>query len=208
MIWDGKNRLVLWSGGCDSTLVLLWALQAKNAHVRTISLTHPQLGANAEQAAARKKLKKKLEKKYGKFGSLEFSLGDGVINQYGMVQPVMWITNAAMTLLEHEDLMVGYIKGDDVWHYQSEIFTIFQICQKLTKKKGEILFPLEWVDKGEVIRYLHEEGLLKDTFWCERPKSIGILCGECGSCEIHSMYKKRVKLTKIGADKASTGGER
>lgn len=200
MIWDGKNRLVLWSGGCDSTLTLLWALQAKNAQVRTISLIHPQLGANVEQTAAREKLKKKLEKKYGKFESLEFSLGDGHINQYGMVQPVMWITNAAMTLSKHEDLLVGYIQGDDVWHYRSEILTMFRTCQKLTGKKGEILFPLEWLDKGEVIRYLHEERLLKDTFWCEHPKRIGRSCGKCSSCKIHNMYKNQVDLTKIGAD--------
>ena len=122
--------------------------------------------------------------------------GDGHVNQYGMVQPVMWITNAAMTLLEDEDLLVGYIQGDQVWHYRTEVLTIFQTCQKLTGKRGEILFPLEWVDKGEVIRYLHEEGLLKDTFWCERPKSIGRSCGECSSCKIHNMYRKQVKPTK------------
>ena len=198
MIWDGKNRLVLWSGGCDSTLDLVWALKAKNAHVRTISFTHPQLGANLEQTVARSKLKKKLEKKYGAFESLEFSLGDGLINQYGLAQPVMWTTNAAMALLKDEDLLVGYIRGDDVWHYRSELLSIFQICQKLTGKEGEILFPLEWVDKGEVIGYLHEEGLLKDTFWCEKPENIGRSCGECSSCKIHNLHKKQVKLTKSG----------
>ena len=208
MIWDGKKRLILWSGGCDSTLVLLWALQAKNAQIRTISFTHPQLGANLEQTAARAKLKKKLEKKYGTFKSLEFSLGDGHVNQYGMVQPVMWITNAAMTLFKDEDLLVGYIRGDDIWHHRSEVLSIFNTCKKLSGKEGELLFPLEWLDKNKVIGYLYEEGLLKDTFWCEHPKSIGQSCGECSSCKIHSMYRKQVKLTKSGADKVSTGGER
>ena len=94
-MWNTKYRMVLWSGGCDSTLALKWALQADDSRVRTISFTHKQLGANAEQIKARLKIKKKLEIEHGKFDSLEFTLGDGHVNQYGLVQPIIWIVQAA-----------------------------------------------------------------------------------------------------------------
>ena len=188
-MWYGGKRLVVWSGGCDSTAALIWALRAKNAQIRTISFTHFQLGANSEQKKARAKIKKKLQKKYGTFESLECSLGDVTIHTEGLIQPLMWVTSACMALLADEDLMVGWVKSDDVWHYKTEMHTLFQTCQTLLEKKGKLLCPCEWYDKFVILEALEEEKLLTDVFWCEQPTKGGRKCGgKCASCKTHDMY--------------------
>lgn len=189
-MWEGEKRLVVWSGGCDSTAALIWALRAKNAQVRTISFTHFQVGAMPEQKRARAKIKKKLQKKYGNFPTLEYSLGD-VISEAGegLIQPLMWISSSCMALHDDEDLMVGWVKSDDLWHYKAEVFTLFETCQKLLGKKGKLLCPCEWYDKSIIFEALEEENVLTDVFWCEQPTKGGRKCGgKCASCKTHNMY--------------------
>lgn len=190
-MWEGEKRLVVWSGGCDSTAALIWALRAKNAQVRTISFDHFQLGAMPEQKRARAKIKKKLQKKYGHFSALEYSLGDVVFEQgEGLIQPLMWITSSCMALQNDEDLMVGWVKSDDLWHYKEEVFTLFQTCQKLLGKKGKLLCPCEWYDKSIIFEALKEDGVLTDVFWCEKPTNGRVCYGrKCPSCKTHNMYK-------------------
>lgn len=187
-MWSGEKRLVVWSGGCDSTAALIWALRAKNAQIRTISFSHHQLGAMPEQKRARAKIKKKLQKKYGTFESLECSLGDVIILTEGLIQPLMWITSSCMALSADEDLMVGWVKADDVWHYKTEIHMLFQTLQGLLEKKGKLLCPCEWYDKSIIFEVLKEEKLLTDVFWCESPTSKGQPCQKCPSCKTHNMY--------------------
>lgn len=42
-------KVVVWSGGADSTLVLLDALMADEEGVRALSLEHPQLGRASQR---------------------------------------------------------------------------------------------------------------------------------------------------------------
>lgn len=92
------GTLLLWSGGCDSTLILADALAARHDRlaqacqkcgpqqkdgvggddaVRTISINHPDVPAQAEQAKARTAIRRALTRKYGTWPHTEVTITHG-----------------------------------------------------------------------------------------------------------------------------------
>ena len=211
--------LVLWSGGCDSTLMLhdLAKNSTEYYPIRTISVIHPQIFAMKEQRAARKKVLKWM-KKHGHHifhqeveikHSGEKVLCDGSAGAYagdGISQYAIWMLSAVNYLLAEEDLYLGYIQGDDIWGYRYQIEESFRLLLQIMGKKGEIKFPLDRKSKPEIIESLKSRGLYSLTWHCETPNRKGQRCGTCHPCIKHDVSifeaqikKTRSKPTEIGA---------
>lgn len=185
-----KQALVCWSGGRDSTLLLHNLLSEEDTIVRAISIIHEQVD-DERQKEARTKIKEKLVNKFREFTSFEvtISFDEGSPGAYvdnGLIQPVLWIPTASTFLKNEEDLYVGYIRGDDVWHARYQITEIFKNIQYIMGKSGDIKFPLEPMNKADVILELSRTGLLHDTWFCQENGPIP--CGKCSSCETDAMH--------------------
>lgn len=202
--------LLLWSGGCDSTLLLYDLLTAKYSHddkkvgryvelkasekIRTVSVYHPQQAGYAENHQARQRLLPILRKKFD-FIHGEISVSQDNIeldSNGGMAQPMMWLLQAVQCLGTNEDLYAGYVRGDDIWHYRASLIYAFQYVQEFTHRTGKLILPLEWISKGEVLHRLQELRLLKHTWHCEIPKD-GKRCKKCPSCTTHDTALWRLK---------------
>lgn len=184
--------LVLWSGGCDSTLVLLNLLKEHRAEnkgwVTTVSFNHDNIAASKESRAARRSLQAWFKKErylhlhsevtISHSGYREVEKGDG------LSQPAIWLTHALNYLKVEEDLYAGYIQSDDFWHR----FDGFEMATKglfqMIGKKGKVYFPLQWFSKAEVIKDLEKAKILNLCWYCESPKS-GKPCGNCPPCRTH-----------------------
>lgn len=210
--------LVCWSGGHDSTLALLQlARKACWANpVKALAIVHPQIPAEAENRKARKAILAwmKAQGYFVVYQEVRIKHQKGYewndartahdkrtftcTSNGGAMQPQMWIATAALYLEEDEDLYMGYIRGDDVWHYREWVCDLFYNLKTLMYKKGTLQFPLEWTAKYEVIGQLKECGLLDLCWTCEAPAD-GKACGRCTPCT--SLWTAKQMYKKVAAEK-------
>lgn len=197
-----RLSLVCWSGGHDSTLALLQlARKACWANpVKALAITHSQVLGAEENRNARKAILNWM-KANGYFVIYQevqikhtkgYEWNDTRVphakrtftceNSGGIMQPQLWIATASLYLDESEDLHMGYIRGDDVWHYREWMCDLFYNLKTLMHKKGDLQFPLEWMEKYEVIDQLKACGLLDLCWTCEAPDK-GKPCGKCAPCK-------------------------
>ena len=182
--------LVLWSGGCDSTLVLYdLAREASYAKpVRALSIEHHGISAGQEQRRAQTRILARMKRDglpvehatvmVTRSGSFMFA------TQAGLSHPPIWFPTATLFLEEKEDLYAGYIREDDVWHYRSQLYNLFGALQTFQHREGNLILPLEWVSKSQVLGRLKKAKLLDLVWWCEEPKA-GKPCGSCIECKRH-----------------------
>lgn len=204
--------LVLWSGGCDSTLALYQLLKKhsedQTGWVHTISLMHSNVPAPHENRQARNRLLAKFKAQRLPICHTEIMTTYKGYRQAekgdGLIQPLIWLTTAISYLKENEDLYTGYIATDQVWHYKPQLLTACDSLLSIAGKTGKIKHPLEWYTKEEVIKELAEANLLDSCWSCEFPKKIkrkSIPCGDCVPCKTHQKgmwaYEKWLKPKKL-----------
>ena len=189
--------LVLWSGGCDSTLVLWDLLQKQSRNdppIRTLSIDHFAVWAGKEQAAAREKIMGVLRKQGYRVENelVTIQCGDRTglpskgpsgsgTSGFRIPQAALWIGQAVEHLEPEENLYVGYIRGDDMWHHVQEWRWAFQYMAYLVGRTGNLFAPLEWSTKANVIERLRGAGLFPYCWTCSDPKD-GKECGRCKEC--------------------------
>ena len=121
-----------------------------------------------------------------------------------MGQPPIWQFNAVTYLGEKENLYLGYIKPDCVWHHRTELFGLFKNICDITGRTGKLEIPLEWFSKDDVIRELTTVGLEDLVWWCEKPDGETDFkpCGKCPPCKTveaaRVVLKKEKKTGEIG----------
>ncbi len=186
--------LVLWSGGCDSTLVLHNLLKGESppdgCGVKALSVIHPQVNAHKQQKAARKVLAAKLEARGLRFqrGTLRYKQDGDLFSVPGnsLNQPQLWLLAAASFLEEKEDLYAGWIRGDDAWQHAHQVRAAFDAIQAVSGKTGKLLTPLDGMRKSEVLRELRLLKLADDCWYCEGCTDADTTpCGWCVSCDVH-----------------------
>lgn len=181
--------LVVWSGGCDSTLVL-HDLAKKQGNVRALSIRHINVPAAKESDRARTRLLSRLQKK-----GLNIDHTTIDVNQCesdvqiealdgGCAQPVLWLAIAVGYLREKEDLYFGHHRGDDFWEFRSAFEAAFRALQKIRGGKGKIVYPLRAFHKADILKRLQALSLYRDCWYCENPRD-GKRCGRCRPCITH-----------------------
>lgn len=205
--------LILWSGGCDSTLLLFQmatkALAAGDAPPRALSVSYDdQIPAGEQHRTARLRILKEFRRRGLKVDHSEFVFtkqGDfGLERPPGLGQPILWLGFGQSCLMEDEDLYLGYVRGDDIWHYREHIVSTFSSMQQVSKKSGSLYFPLEWESKDEVLSQLADAKLLKFVWYCETVRgSLTKPCGWCPSCKTMAAGRYLAKR-KWGYDKPPT----
>lgn len=204
--------LILWSGGCDSTLMLYY--EATTAHAAgepmpsALSIDYDdQLANTRSQANARAALLKEFGRRglripattltISKQGNLWVERHEGG----GLIQPLWWLSLAQTFLKPEEDLYLAYIRGDDIWHYREHLVAAFVAGQAMLKKTGKLCLPFEWVEKQDVLKELKQAGLDKLCWYCEcAERGAAKPCGWCPSCKTMAAGRYLAKR-KWGYDK-------
>lgn len=203
-----KEVYVLYSGGCDSTLVLHKALRTGHP-INTISFTSIQLGGNNAEANKRKKYFEYCKKNnlligenliinIDNDGATGFKTGD-----YSCPQPAIWLYNMMAYLPDNSIVLTGYIRGDDFLSFDvfSSWIQAYEGLKGLFGKNIEIYFPLAHASKDYVIKELRKFKIEQYTSYCENPKTDGAPCGVCESCEKHTAYRYLLNRRKIGNER-------
>lgn len=193
--------LILWSGGCDSTLVLWNACKKAKKEgkemPRALSINHAQVGANREQYRARRSIWKKLKARGYDFKWAEVSIvGKGMfypVSEGHSLQPPIWIPQAVLYLKAKEELQCGWIRGDDTFHHMAEVRWTFNYLMQLSGKSGTLSFPLEWTPKFMVLSELRKAKLVSLPWTCEEPRNWRA-CGKCKPCLELKTAQYRLKL--------------
>lgn len=186
--------LVVWSGGLDSTLALYDLLVQRNHDVRAITIIHPQVINSYHAHQNRVNIKAKLCSMGLSFNHTEVTVtqkGDFEIDHSdGLIQPQLWIPTAISHLRAHEHLYLGYIKGDDIWHYRTQMYELFNAMQSFRHDDGQLICPLEWIRKDEIIERLKMANLYSLCWYCELSKTLRP-CGDCSACLTHKYALQR-----------------
>lgn len=192
-----ERKLIVWSGGCDSTLVLFEELvrsrargyRADQAVVRTVSFVVDRIGAQQEQETARRRIVAKLRSDGHVFReeTIRVTFGESVRFR---AQPQTLMSLACSILESDEDLVFGWIRSDDAFHSMQSLRRAFDALRdaepSYSSSTSRLLTPLEWMTKGTVIERLRRANLYELTWWCEEPSVPGVACNHCVPCEAHA----------------------
>jgi hypothetical protein len=115
-------------------------------------------------------------------------------------QPPLWLGIASFFFQksEHSGIALGHVAEDDVWHFRTEIVNLAAALNSIRypEDKFEILWPLEWKHKYEIINDLRAtelgDKLLSFISYC----CLGTRCGECVSCIKHKNSELLADLNK------------
>jgi 7-cyano-7-deazaguanine synthase in queuosine biosynthesis len=203
-----KHPLVLWSGGFDSTCLVIEKLQEGDIDVMYVRLENNERMQRREKKAIGKL--KILIKDANLKGSVinEFSFGYEYIDiTKGMFAlPGLWL-QAAVYLVNpqvHSEINIGYVKGDDAWHYKSQIQKVYKSLLALVCDSQDVVplkFPYEWYTKADILAgmesFMYNKQMMNLIYYCENGAKSP--CGSCGSCKRHSSELGIVKEPRVVA---------
>ena len=186
--------VVLFSGGCDSTLVLYQIAmnQLKQnvcGYVTAVSIEHDQVPAAKEQKRARELIKTEFLERQLPIEFIEVKIkheSGSIRNNYGLPQPPIWLSMSSLYVDKNDTVYLGYHDGDDYWHYKEHAEQAFKSFSKVQDKHDiKIEYPLEFQSKAEIITELKARGLYNLCWYCENPTIESTVCGTCNSCKTH-----------------------
>ncbi len=156
-------KTILWTGGFDSTALVLNALNEKEKF-STLSIA---IGNNPDQAESEKRARSRIQK-YLRLEYPDSAWYDHVEHKFptidknhtvSYVQPIIWLTLPMLTASEGI-VEIGWVRGDDVWHHKHDVQTVFDAAVRLTRSDGvsghsklTLGMPLEWATKNELLGF-------------------------------------------------------
>lgn len=202
----GNLMLILWSGGLDSTYLLLTKLLEKqitsdsivaSTPIRTLSLNQKQIGGNANDLIARNKITDELKNLGYEFERIECAVqydnsehGIQPAGFDGLVQPPIWLFMGLVHASEHENLAIGYVLGDHCMEYLPYLRHTTDDYNYITKKDIQLDFPLKDKHKWEIMLQWRKSPQIKHflemVWYCDNQSEAGQdPCGKCSSCTQH-----------------------
>jgi len=191
-------HILLWSGGFDSTAILLSLLGNKELFPSVALVSCGLTNANnyAEDKKARETIIDLLELKTNpRFFLIE---KDMEASWRGGTQATAWAWVAAMNVAYDKEatLYFGYIKGDEFWHYKHEFETSVRSLASIhSSAKVNFSYPLEWLVKKEILSwYIHHPKVFDSISWGGDTATIKAKEKE----ELEFIYKEMVKAKGLG----------
>jgi len=188
-----KRPLVLWSGGFDSTALLIELLIEEDVDILYVNLENSEELQRYEKKAITKlkciiadaNLKGKIINEH------TFSYGNIVVNKTVYGQPALWINASAdiANIKDHSSVNIAYVKYDDAWHYKTEIVNAYKAMNSLICDGDTVplKFPYEWYTKKHILdrmeTFVYYKQILNTVRYCEASQKKP--CGECASCIRH-----------------------
>ena len=197
---DPENSIhyVLWSGGCDSSLLLYELLDAYGCNrVVAVSYKYPWLDKEKYETERlhREAFKAKLKLRGEKFANInhtEFNISTKTVSGNnidtapgGTPQAIAWILSIPLYAPSGYTIYTGAIKGDDLPLFIHEYSEIFSNIAKVLKRDINLRTPYLYLNKSQIIQKLIEYDLYEETWFCEEPKDVNKPCYKCTPCSTH-----------------------
>lgn len=192
------NKVILWSGGFDSTCLLLQACEnfSSDDKLIVISIVCSACGEekNFKESNARKQIKSYLAKKYPSIANdiiykeikVDFDILPNSQNNEGLSQPVIWSTAMTPVIPDNSEIQFGYIAQDQAFAFVNEIQTLVKTASIIEGKNLSVAFPLRLYTKANILEYYiisSNESLLDMCISCESFIEIDSRCGYCTPCK-------------------------
>ena len=198
---DAKHY-VMWSSGCDSTLLLYELLKKYGPDkVIAISCKFPWLNKKkaSHEVVFRQRFIDDLKRKNtGLSGFTHYTIDvnwqyrpkdskNGGYHSSGLLQPYSWLTIALPLMKPNDWFYIGTIRGDDlVTLYLCQFQDLFEASSKMLNKEIHLCMPYVGYTKANVIAKLIEYGIYDLTWFCEKPESpTSGPCTNCHPCKTH-----------------------
>lgn len=188
-----KDNVVVFSGGLDSTLILVDLLE-KGIKPKLLTFRCTSFGTNRHylsEVAAQEKILEFLAKKYDYEPQRDYIKLEGeMINWNGsepslFQQPFM----ASMVSLcgrNNSCFHFGYHKGDDFWNWSHNILAAQEHLLAVVGQKNVMFsYPLQFLTKADIIRNLNYRHFpVELCTFCYNPTYKG-RCGHCVACQTY-----------------------
>ena len=207
-MFEDRKKLVVWSGGLDSTTILdgLAKSSTKENPVLTLSFEGNFLDSRkvVEERRVRKNYLRYAKKKGYFIENNLIKVNADITPEYlGWAQQVFWMSFMLPYIPDDCDVYLGFIQGDGVWLAVSNFYTIFNEFRYVGGRENIALhFPFSYKKKWEVLKEFRAAKIPHNCSWtCELPivKSSKVqACGRCNPCISLSMAKKELVLRKRG----------
>ena len=215
------SKLLLFSGGFDSTLMLAELVShAKDGEcITAFSLDYGITGESKLRREYESQLLiiRELNKLYPKVKiqhetvSIYFNYGrDYIQNVKGLTQPIFWISNMIPFLKDGDELYLGYIREDQAILQEQNLYDLFNAANRIQENKNiHLKLPNKYYNKCDIIEQLilRYPSLLEYCISCESASydGIGKVCGKCTPC-LHlkqALLKATVHPDSTVSDKAN-----
>lgn len=186
--YETRDMLIPWSGGCDSTLLVVEAIRAHH-RVRTISFSTDQIAGSSRQQVARKILRLKLQGRFGCWVHDEIDIETSETAHFhrgplGNAQAVYWTMLSAMYARASDLVSIAWIENDGVWSTITDIETVFETSVKILDIAASLYLPFRYHNKVEILQRLKALRIsTRDMWWCQQSKikkqSARCVCSSC-----------------------------
>lgn len=196
--YKGKDVVVPWSGGLDSTLIILGLHAAGAKRIRTISFTGKQLPNPSHEAFARKKIIEVLKEKGIKIDTHEVDLpvfsGGHWPSEYRYSQHAMWLQQLPLAIPKCQVVAVGYISTDGFIPWIKKMKKHWRAGEyNFNGSLPDLEFPIKEFHKtqvaAELIRLSEQLGvqrIMDFVTFCHQTYKVGnyiLRCGKCDNCK-------------------------
>lgn len=181
-----NDHIIMWSGGCDSTLLLVDACEAFGAnHVVAVSYKYPWLDpAKCEnERHHREILKAKLKLRGYDIRHTEFDISHNKLSgapihvvSSGLPQSIAWLLSVPLMCVKGSIIYTGDLKSDE---------EIVKNISKVLDRDLEYRHPYRSISKADVIERLMYLDLYDDVWFCEIPNDVNEICAQCIPCKTH-----------------------
>lgn len=193
-----SKRIVIWSGGYDSTLCL-WNELQKNKQVEAWSFVWTSIdpSKNLAEHNVREKFKKKVKK-------LGYIINHKIINLrhediipegYSVMQASMFVPLTVFLAPLDSTIVFGFHWKDDYWAFSERFNEVIKSQCSVMNKNVELEFPLRNYKKWEIIRDIKVLKLEKYVWTCEFPLHNMKPCGNCEPCinKKLALYENKIR---------------
>jgi 7-cyano-7-deazaguanine synthase in queuosine biosynthesis len=192
------RKLIVWSGGMDSTANVINAFSRGQVFDTCYIKLANNRSMQKRELKARKKILKHLTKLYGKYHASDYVVEpfcDDVknVNHFDLALPLVWLNGIlhAVDISQYNEISFGYLHKDGFWHVAHRIEKVYKnSCKMMSKLEHppKLSYPLQWLSKNEVYEsfYTFDDDVHKviDLIWtCETPNEKGAQCGKCNKCK-------------------------
>lgn len=187
MTKKSKKIFVLWSGGMDSTYLILKLLsEGHSVDAGYIDIENNEYKNEMEQKAINN-ITPIIQRDYSKFNYVGVTYKI-LMNRDGGTLKLRQVPLFILGLLyeigkEYDEVAIGYVVGDCVISWLDDIRRIWKsykslLCGKIPK----LTFPLHNYTKEFDICDSIPESIRSYLVWCENPKKAGDKFENCGNC--------------------------
>jgi 7-cyano-7-deazaguanine synthase in queuosine biosynthesis len=179
--------LIPWSGGLDSTKLLIDALAAGHTVYPVYFECKNNVAKTKKEKSAIKKIHKSLMKRYkDTLTDIKFPVTiflNVCTEEVTLKQPPLWVLGIIYSITKDiDEVHIGYVQNDCAVSWIQEIKKLYQSYKPFTslKKLPKLKFPLIKEYKNSIWKSLeHYDFERQNTHFCE----YGADCGECEPCK-------------------------